>query len=317
MRDTGYSIEFWINSNNSTTWSDHIPWNFTIDGVTHSGTFYYHPNSGWQQIIGYGTTNSQNVTVGLGATGTSGFGGPTSLTVFISRATVPQAPNPVQFANLSDTSVTASFTPNGNGGAAVDANSINYGTDPNNPVQNINNNNPATITGLAPGVTYYFWANQHNSVGWGPFSPRTQITTLRVPFAPTFSVQNPAQTTVQANLTPNGDGGSAVTGRQVAYVLGVSTNVADHTNVYNPATGATIFTVPNLQPGQTYTFWGRAINAYGGGDWSDPAYITTVAGAFVNVGGAQKKAIPWVKSGGVWRIAQPWSKVAGVWKESM
>src|ERR1700742_5260417 len=79
IRDTGSTIEFWINANNSTTWSDHIPWSGTVNGASVGGSWYYHPNSGWNRVGAWSVSTSQNVQFNLGNTGTSGFGGPTTL----------------------------------------------------------------------------------------------------------------------------------------------------------------------------------------------------------------------------------------------
>ncbi len=90
IRDTGTTVEFWLNAGNSTTFNHDLPWGYTINGVTSNNrTFDYSAGDGWQRLGAWGVTTSQTVTFRLGDTGTSGFGGPTTHSVTINRAKVP------------------------------------------------------------------------------------------------------------------------------------------------------------------------------------------------------------------------------------
>lgn len=310
IRDTGSTIEFWINSNNSTTWTDHLPWGGTVNGVGVGGSYYYHAGSGWNRLGAWGVSYSQNITFSLGNTGTSGFGSGTSFTVWINRSTVPPAPNPVQLSSVTSTSVHAVFSGNGDGGSAILEWDIGWGTDPYT-VQNIIGTYDYVISGLTPGTTYYFWARGRNANGNGPWSARSQATTLQVPDPPSTPViSSIGPTSVVATFSPNGDGGSPITGFQISYSTAVD-------GPLTTISATSPKTITGLQPGTQYWIWARAQNSVGFSPYSAPAIITTIAGARVKVGTDWKVAVPYVKEAGVWKLARPYVKVAGVWKETI
>jgi hypothetical protein len=91
----------------------------------------------------------------------------------------PGAPNAPTFSNIAQMSLTASFTDKANGGTDIIERQIGYGLDPNTPssfagdISGVNN-----IAGLSPGQTYYFWARSRNSIGWSPWSARSQATLI-------------------------------------------------------------------------------------------------------------------------------------------
>lgn len=312
IRDNGVTVSFWINSNNSSTWTDHLPWSGTVNGTGVGGSHYYHPGSGWNQLGAWNVWTSQNVTFNIGSSGTSGFGGPTSFTVFLNRASRPNAPSAPTFSNIGSTTVDVAFTDGANNGAGIDSRLIAYstGTDLGAATQ-VSSDGSTSFTGLTTGVTYYFWAATHNSQGWSDWSPRSQVTLLRVPDAPSSVViSDLTQKTLTASFTVNGDGGSAINGTEVWWSL---TNTLPGTN---SSSGASPRSITNLLPGRTYYFWARAHNAVGWSGWSDVTLIKMIAGARVKYGGVWVDAVPYVRVSGVWKVARPWAKVAGVWEES-
>ena len=312
IRDTGSTVEFWINSNNGTTWSDHIPWSGTVNDVNVSGSYNYPAGAGWRRVGFWTVTYNQYVTFKLGSTGTSGFGGPTTHgPIFISRATVPPAPNPVVLSSITATSMHAVFSGNGDGGSAVTTWQIGYGTDPNAPQLYVNTFN-TTISGLTKGTTYYFWARGINAIGGGYWSTRSQATTLREPDAPSAPIaSNVDQVSVTLTFTPNANGGAPITAYEVGYAL---TSSAPTTSV----SATSPKTVTDLSPGLTYYFWVRAQNSVGWSGWSASTVVMLIAGAYINTGsGVWKRAVPYVKVGGVWKVARAWGRVAGTWRETL
>lgn len=180
------NVEFWLNSNNSTTFNHALPWGYTING-SYSGisqSHNYNANSGWNLLGSWNITYSQTVGFYLGSTGTAGFGGPTSFEQFIARATVPAAPSNPTFTNVTPTTVEVNWTPNSNGGATIDNYEVGYSLTNTSPTSSVTSTtSPKTITGLTPGTNYYFWVRAHNSVGWGAYSgPILQQTIAGVRF---------------------------------------------------------------------------------------------------------------------------------------
>lgn len=310
IRDLGWGLEFWLTSNNSTTWTDHLPWRWTVNGQTVNTTYNYPAGGGWRRLGAWTVTYSQNVTFYIGATGTSGFGGPTTFTVFINRATVPPAPGPVVLSSITATSMYAAFASNGDGGSTIYEWQIGYGTNPD--VQtNFVSSSATTISGLTTGTTYYFWSRGRNAQGWGPWGIRTSATTLRVPDAPSApAVTQIEQVSVAVDFTDNGNGGAAINGHEIGWALTSSAPTSTNAVVTRP------MPVTGLTPGKLYYFFARAHNSVGWGPWSAATPAKTIAGARVKVGAVWKEAVPYVRVSGVWRVARPWARIAGNWRES-
>lgn len=87
----------------------------------------------------------------------------------------PNAPKPVTFSEITQTSIRTKFLDNGSGGSAIIERQLGYGLDPDTPenfagdISGVN-----VLTGLVAGERYYFWARNRNSIGWSPWSARTQ-----------------------------------------------------------------------------------------------------------------------------------------------
>jgi hypothetical protein len=171
IRDTGTNVEFWINANNGTTFNNQMPWAYFVN-ATYSGWLQhgYSAGSGWNLLGSWAVTVSQTVTFYLGNTGTSGLGGPTTFNQFIFRPTVPAATSTPVLSNIAPTSMDVSWTPNSDGGSAITGYEVGYDTTPTAPVTISAGTSPQAISGLDPGVLYYFWVRAQNAVGWGPWS---------------------------------------------------------------------------------------------------------------------------------------------------
>jgi hypothetical protein len=312
IRDNGTTITFMINAHSSSTFAHQMPWGYTVNGTTNNTRESdYSEGAGWLTLGSWTVTTDQTVTFRLFDTGTSGLGGPTTLSVNINRANAPNPPTIVSITGAS-TSVTIKTADGANNGDAIDSRQIIRNTSNTKTGGTTTNQTSLSqvISGLVTGQTYYFWARTHNSKGFSNWSALKTFKTQAVPEAPDSAVvSNPDQTSVLISFTDNGNGGSAIVAREIGY----STSLSGVTNsvAYNGVT-----TVSNLQPGTTYYFWTRVQNAVGWSPYSAPVSMKTVAGAQLNVAGVWKDAVPYVNVGGVWKLARPWGRVAGVWKES-
>jgi hypothetical protein len=314
IRDVGNGwVEFWLQAG-SATFNHNLPWAYVINGSA-SGwqSFDFQSGGSMQRLGSWYVATSQDVTFKLGSTGTGGLGGPTDFTQHIDRSTVPSPPNLAGPYNIGANSMDVSISPNSDGGAGIDAYNVGYGTDPWNTQYGTGNTGSWTsIGGLAPGTTYYFWASAHNKNGWSGWSNRVSAKTLNVPdppTTPTFSNVLPTSVTVQTS--PNSDNGSAINWWWIGY--GTDPN----NNQYNAYGGGSPFNIGGLAPGTVYYFWARAQNSVGWGPWSPRGSVRTIAGAYVNVGGAQKLAVPYVNVGGTWKLAQPYVRDSGIWKQTV
>lgn len=307
IRDLGDIVEFWITSNNTTTWTSSLPWGWTINGSTGSSTYNYPAGAGWRRLGNYLVTESQTVYFRIGASGTSGFGGPTEHSAYINRQSVPPAPFQPQVSEATATSVRVQFTPNGDGQSPILEWQIGVGLNFNDIAWTVSSSTNTVVTGLSPGTTYYFWARGRNALGWGPWSSRSSgITTqgyagqLEAPV-----ISNITQTSVVATFSSTA---TDISEYEVGWTTSPTLNPTSKISATSPAT------ITNLSPATTLYFRVRARNPAGWNSWSAPTVARTTAGARVKVGAEWKEAIPYVRQGGVWKVAAPYVKDLGVWK---
>lgn len=312
IRDTGTRVEFWLNSHNSTTFNHSLPWGRTVNGDTNNSFHLdYSAGDGWVKAGDWSLTTTQTVTFRIFDTGTVGFGGPTTFSQFIDRNTVPAPPSTPTISNVGSTQVDVTFSDGSNGGVAIDSRQIGYSTSSAAPATIISSDGSTTVTGLSPGITYYFWARTHNAKGYSAWSARSQATTLRVPDAPsTPVVVEVGPTNVTVSWTPNGNGGAAITAYEVAYATSPSGAGATYVSGTSPKE------VTGLTPATVYYFFVRAQNSVGWSPLSTPVAVETISGVRVRVDGVWKLAIPYVKDEGVWKLTVPFVRDAGTWKET-
>lgn len=312
IRDTGTVVEFWLRSTTPGTFAHELPWGYTVNGVTNNNREYdYKAGSGWEKFGSWTVSTDQTVTFRIFDTGTAGFGGPTSFSVEIERATVPAAPSTPVISNVASTTMNVAFNDGANGGSPITNRQIGYGTLSTPPQHIVNSDGSTTLTGLTPGTLYYVWARTQNAKGFSPWSTRVSKTTLRVPDPPNAVViSDITQVSMIMSFTANGDGGAPILERQIGY--GTSPTAPQASFTY---TG--VHTLTGLDPAKTYYFWTRVRNSAGWSPYSAVKAARTVAGAWVKVGAEFKEAIPYVKVDGVWELAQPWQKSAGVWRPTL
>jgi hypothetical protein len=179
IRDTGTYVEFWLEAG-SGTYNYQLPWSYVINGVTSgSQTFRFEQGGANQRLRRWLVTTTQTVTFKIGNSGTSGLGGPTTFSHLITRSTIPGPPSAVTLTNVTPTSVYATWSDGATNGAPIISRQILYGTHPTSGNQTIIASDKSTdIAGLQPGTLYYFWARTGNTNGFGPWGPRSQVTTV-------------------------------------------------------------------------------------------------------------------------------------------
>ena len=314
IRDLASTVEFWINSHNSSTFNHQLPYGWTVNGSSGSSHVDYNAGAGWVKVKTFNVTKSQTVTFKIGDTGTSGFGGPTIFSHAVSGNAPPDPPHAPVIDSITSLSFHVTFTDGSNNGAAIDQRRIGWGTSSAAPQFFTNYSGGATISGLAAGTTYYVWAQTHNANGWSGLSGRVSVTTQKVPAAPgrpsLFGI-TPLQMTVSWAPGAIRSGDPPLTGAQVGWSL---TDLANPTNVVDATSP---YTITGLQPGDTYFVRVRTKNKYGFSPWSVSSSTATIAGARIKVGLVWKFATAYVRVGGVWKKAQPWQNNAGTWKETI
>ena len=312
IRDTGTDVEFWFKAGYSSDWWNGMPFNWTANGKTTSVTINYPTGADWKKVGEVRITDSQTVTFRLtDGSGSSGIGGPTSFSQAIKRDTNPSKPSTPVISNITTSSVYVTFSDGSNGGDAIDSRQIGYGASSTSVQETVSSDRSTTISGLAAGTTYYFWARTHNSEGWSSWSGRASATTLKVPDAPSTPLLSSARmTSVDVAFSANSSGGSTITGYEIGWSTSSTGNPTSSVAAKSPQI------VTGLNPGTVYYFRTRAKSGIGWSAWSGAASVRTVAGAYIKVGAVWKLAVPYIKVGGVWRIAEPWVKNTGVWKRT-
>lgn len=127
----------------------------TISGLSAGTTYYFwartHNSEGWGPWSGRATAKTQAV------------------------PTAPQAP---LLASVTATTVDVSFYPNSDGGSAITAWQIGWGTSSSAPTSTVSASSPQVLRNLTPGTTYYIFVRAQNSVGWSAWSKPTMMKTV-------------------------------------------------------------------------------------------------------------------------------------------
>jgi hypothetical protein len=180
---------------------------------------------------------------------------------------VPAAPSALTATVLSTTSIRLTWTaPASNGGNAVRDYRIEYSTDNastwNTYTDEVSTATTATLTSLTPVTTYQFRVFAENGVNAGAVSNIVTATTTTTPATPgSLAVQSTTKDSVTLVwFAPTETGGSAITDYVIEYSIGTSGTWSTFTD----GTSTNLTTVvTGLNPGVTYLFRVKAVNAVG------------------------------------------------------
>lgn len=144
----------------------------SITGLTQSTTYYFWART--HNVAGYTDWSPRTPATTLG---------------------VPPAPSQPVLSGATQTSVVVSWTSNGDGGSPITGYQVGYSTTTTPPGSGTAAaSSPATITGLSPGTTYYFWVRAQNAVGFSPWSAlasNTSIAGVRIKVGPVWKLAIP------------------------------------------------------------------------------------------------------------------------------
>lgn len=184
IRDNGpgQAVQFFIRSADSGTYigSPGIATRCYIDGAWRPlNNLANYSNSVWRDLGGgYGASYNQTVQFQIDATGTYGLGGPTTMSAYIQRATVPAAPTMIGIDQIGHTDARVRFSGNSDGGSPIREWQVGYGYDPSNVQYTASSSGTSVIGTFTVGATIYAWARGRNDVGWGPWSSRASARLL-------------------------------------------------------------------------------------------------------------------------------------------
>lgn len=244
---------------------------------------------------------------------------------FTTLSSIPSTPTGYYATDISSTTAYSSAPVVADaGGAPLTDIRYQYATTQNTgaPVTTLGRYGLPFMTGLTPGVTYWYRVAVYSVAGWSAYGAWTSFGTRNdVPSPPTtVSVSGITNTTAQLNWNvPSNLYGSTLIG----YTIRVASNPDFGTGVviYNLPAGTTNKVMDGLQPGTPYyaQVWANSSNGFGG--YSDIQSFTTTGTApgakplWVRVSGVWRPGTLWVKVAGVWRQGVIWVKVSGVWRK--
>lgn len=80
----------------------------------------------------------------------------------------PDPPSAPVISEITQTTAKATWTPNGTGGSAITNQELHYRTtlDDQGNTTILSGSPPKSLTGMQPGILYYFWTRAQNAIGW-------------------------------------------------------------------------------------------------------------------------------------------------------
>lgn len=186
-----FAVSYQVICSSSATFANGKTWSADAAGVDNSGTFNI---NGVQTVTlwstsrtfthdGNGNLAAKTFSMTMGATGTSGLGGPTSHSVALTAPRIPKvpgAPGQPTFSGTTPTSTTIAWTGAARGHANIDRYEYQYDDNSTftSPIT-VNAGNVLTKTqnDLLPGTVYWVKVRAHSGDGYGPFSTSNSFTT--------------------------------------------------------------------------------------------------------------------------------------------
>ena len=254
---------------------------------------------------------SLTVTLTVGATGTSTFGTPGSVSVSFTLPRIPKAPSAPGVPTLTSitaTSARASSTaPSNNGGAGVTAYEFQRATNSSFTagVATVSSGSTAaTLGSLAANTTYWVRARARNAAGWGGWSGSRPFTTT--PTAPP-AVSNGRITRVSdtaQDLAWNRNP-SAAGPYQTIQIERRDTVAESWVRLPDLAGTATSYRDQSTVAGRRYDYRIRPANAGGAGAWSAVLSVNTTPLVATDVGAVKDGtgiSVSWVPGRTQWGI---------------
>jgi hypothetical protein len=204
IRDTGSAVEYWVLCSNPATFVGSFVWSGVVNGAPVGGTTTLPAGFGSQLLGSWTVSTTQNVTFHMNNTGTGGLGGPTDHAADIPRGpvgTIPDAPIPEGFTDVTTTSMTYHFHDGSDGGSSITSRAVEYATSADFSTGSsgwvgVGSSGVVPVSGLVPGVLYYWRARVQNANGVSPNSAVISQRTLGGVYVSDGTVWKPAEVLV-------------------------------------------------------------------------------------------------------------------------
>lgn len=192
------------------------------------------------------------------------------------KQTVPPAPTFLGLDTITNTSMRARFSSNGDGGSPVTKWELQYAKTSNfSGAVTVSSSGTSTITGLTTKTLYYFRARGVNAIGAGAWSSVHSATTHGVPGGVTFDVNEASldHDSCQVFYTTTSTGGSAITNFELQ--LSKSSSFSSIVQTVTGTGPLSSMTWTNLARVTTYYNRVRLKNVYGWGPYTSISFKTT------------------------------------------
>ena len=309
-----------------TTSTGPLSWTAKVNGTTHTGTVTLPAGFGTKSVLSGVDLNpgTQTLEFSIGASGTQGLGGPTTLTKKITTATAPKAPtwSGSGVSTTGQTSQKLTYASGGNGGATIDEYQVqrSLSSSMSSPSSATTKSTSYTSTALTEDTTYYWRVRAHNSVGWGPWSTVKSAKTWKTPKPPlSRSWGTITDTSIQINYPAADLGGATLT--RYEHQISKKASMASPTTITNTALSVN-FT--GLTPATNYYVRSRSVTNRGTSAWNNVLTKATTGGTppppeteggkvWVKTSSGWVKATMLVKTSSGWIAVQPKIKTASGW----
>ncbi|MDP4711128.1 MAG: SUMF1/EgtB/PvdO family nonheme iron enzyme, partial [Saprospiraceae bacterium] len=207
----------------------------------------------------------------------TGFG---EVVSFVTPAILPTITTDTISA-ITDSSAVGGGNITFDGGAAITARGIVWGTNPNPTLDSMKTTNgtgagifSSILTGLAPVTTYYVRAYATNAVGTTYGAELSFTTPVALPELTTTAITAITDTRAETGGSVTFDGGAAITARGVAWGTSPQPTIAGMRTTNGSGTGTFASTVTGLSPVTTYYVRAYATNAAGTGYGPELSFVT-------------------------------------------
>lgn len=187
IRDHGRAVEFLVVNGSSQTWINGATWGGHIGGSNVGGRFDIR-GVATRSLGSWNVDSNMNVGFTLNATKTWGLGGPTSISVDITRKRAPGQASNLHASRIGHTDADFAFNRGDLNGGDYRFDQLQISSVPQTSMGDWSGSGVSTWEvgwgarvhrdNLALGTNYWVHARTINDVGWGAWSPILQFRTL-------------------------------------------------------------------------------------------------------------------------------------------
>ncbi len=195
-------------------------------------------------------------------------------------------------SNITTTTAIGGGNCTSDGGVAITARGVCWGTTTGPTISNNKTNDgsgigsyTSTITGLSPGITYYVRAYATSSAGTAYGTEVSFKTIAILPTITTAAITNITASSASSGGNITSDGGGAITARGVCWGTTPGPTISNNKTTDGTGTGSFISLISGLTPGTNYYVRAYATNSTGTSYGLEASFTTIAVGSVTDVDG--------------------------------